>query len=170
MSDRTEFLKHLPKGSVGVEVGVWLGDFSQEILDVVEPTELSLVDPWEQNDDATNRMSTMERSQEELDAIYQGVSDRFAEEPVVIRRGRSLDVASDFIDPVDWVYIDGIHTFDAVSADLEAWWPHVKPGGMICGHDMWWEGVRKAVSQFAVKQNLALVEIDGNFLIRKREG
>ena len=36
---------------------------------------------------------------------------------------------------IDYLYIDADHTFDAVTADLEAWWPHLRIGGLIAGDD-----------------------------------
>ncbi len=46
-------LEQLPSGSVGVEIGVHRGDYSAEILRVVQPKQLHLIDPWkhEQADD-----------------------------------------------------------------------------------------------------------------------
>ena len=38
-------------------------------------------------------------------------------------------------DQFDWVYIDALHTYEAVKRDLEAWWPLVRPGGMMSGDD-----------------------------------
>lgn len=39
------------------------------------------------------------------------------------------------MESLDFVYLDGDHEYSAVMADLEAWWPLVKPGGIIAGHD-----------------------------------
>jgi predicted O-methyltransferase YrrM len=36
---------------------------------------------------------------------------------------------------IDYLYIDADHTFDAVTSDLESWWPHLKVGGLIAGDD-----------------------------------
>src|SRR6266545_2218953 len=42
------FLREMaPKGSVCAEIGVWQGDFSARILDLVKPSKLHLVDPWQ---------------------------------------------------------------------------------------------------------------------------
>lgn len=47
----------------------------------------------------------------------------------------------------DLVFIDGAHDYDSVRADILAWRPCVRAGGILCGHDFNWEGVRKAVSE-----------------------
>ena len=36
---------------------------------------------------------------------------------------------------VDLVFVDGDHRYSHAIQDLEAWWPKVKPGGIICGDD-----------------------------------
>ena len=60
--------------------------------------------------------------------------------------------ASRAFDPqsVDFVYIDGAHDYTSVCADIMAWLPIVRPGGMIAGHDYCRHdfGVRRAVDLF----------------------
>jgi hypothetical protein len=50
-----------------------------------------------------------------------------------------------------FVYLDGDHEYEAIRADLEAWYPLVVPGGILAGHDYVGEcpGVRRAVDEFA---------------------
>ena len=53
---------------------------------------------------------------------------------------------------LDWIYIDGDHTYDAARADLDAAMRVVKPGGLICADDYrlgkWWgDGVVRAVNE-----------------------
>lgn len=45
----------------------------------------------------------------------------------------------------DMVYIDGLHTFEGVSYDIEHYKSIIKPGGFICGHDYGWGNVRHAI-------------------------
>ena len=35
----------------------------------------------------------------------------------------------------DLVFIDADHRYASIKRDLEAWWPKVKVGGILCGHD-----------------------------------
>lgn len=73
-----------------------------------------------------------------------------------IIRKYSCDAARDFKDgSLDFVYIDADHTYEGVKADIESWYPKIRSGGIISGHD--YEnienqgvstGVKKAVDDF----------------------
>jgi hypothetical protein len=43
---KIDLLNILPKKSVEVEIGVWLGELSKEIVKIVQPKKLHLIDPW----------------------------------------------------------------------------------------------------------------------------
>ncbi len=59
--------------------------------------------------------------------------------------GHSLTWAAVWNRPLDFVYIDGDHRYEAVKADIQAWLPHVRAGGIIAGHDAYMPSVSKAV-------------------------
>ena len=64
---------------------------------------------------------------------------------IVPLRGMSTDVAAEFDQEIDILFIDGDHSYEVVRADLEAWLPKVKDRGFVVLHDWGWaEGVRKA--------------------------
>ena len=61
---------------------------------------------------------------------------------------------------LDFVYIDGEHTYEAVRADLEAWWDRIGDHGIMAGHD-WTDqpvhaGVKRAVTEFAEARGLTV--------------
>ena len=45
----------------------------------------------------------------------------------------------------DYVFIDGDHSYENVKADIDAWLPKVKLGGILAGHDINFPEVTKAV-------------------------
>ena len=48
----------------------------------------------------------------------------------------SSEAAGDIADEsANFVFVDGNHRYDFVMQDLEDYWPKVKPGGFLCGHD-----------------------------------
>lgn len=51
----------------------------------------------------------------------------------------------------DFVFLDGDHLPSALQRDIDLWWPLVRPGGFLCGHDF--NIVIEAVhSRFAVEK------------------
>jgi len=50
--------------------------------------------------------------------------------------GYSYEFAADFKQPIDLLFIDGNHDYEAVLQDYEQWSPFLKTGGMIAFHDV----------------------------------
>ena len=49
---------------------------------------------------------------------------------------------------VDVIFVDGGHSYEVVKADILAWLPKMKKGGIMAGHDFnAWQGVNKAVTE-----------------------
>jgi len=81
---------------------------------------------------------------------------RYGERASLLRL-KSQNAASLFDDGTfDLIYIDGDHTFDGVSRDLAAWFSKVRPGGVFCGDDYDWDGVKRAVHKFVEERGLQL--------------
>ena len=63
----------------------------------------------------------------------------------------SYNVADSFNNrSIDFIYIDGDHSYDSVKKDLELYLPKMKEGGVIAGHDytnLRWPGVVQAVDE-----------------------
>ena len=176
---RWNVVSQLPTGGVGAEIGVWEGDFSSQLLKRVSPSRLYLIDPWEHRGEDTYEHAFFgDRTpggQAKMDAIHDGVRSRFATAiasgQVVIVRTRSADGAKQ-VEPLDWAYIDGDHTYEAVAADLENFYASLKPGGVIAGDDYgmvgWWEdGVTRAVDEFVAGRGLELTVAGNQFLFTK---
>ncbi|CAJ1379483.1 unnamed protein product [Effrenium voratum] len=51
---------------------------------------------------------------------------------------------------LDLVFVDGAHDYESVLQDLKAWWPKLRAGGIMAGHDfsMSFPGLMRAVLEF----------------------
>ena len=183
--DRRRFLLDLmPKSSVCAEIGVHTGRFSAKILDVVDPKELHLIDPWKHETSAQFEHAkyggTADSGQQEMDARYREVLARFKANidrgQVRVHRGYSSDVLGAFPDRYfDWIYIDGNHLYEFVMQDLELALTKTKFGGYITGDDYgregWWEGgVERAVDEFCRSRPVECTAIRNNQFVLKLLG
>jgi len=74
----------------------------------------------------------------------------------------SAESASLFDDgSVDFCFIDASHVAENVKRDMEAWWPKIKLGGTLGGHDYSWGSVMFVTDKFAQDNNLKLI-VNGN--------
>jgi hypothetical protein len=117
------------------EVGVFLGDFLAFTLSL-EPSELHLIDPFEEQLVSGNRDGDSIRTCHGNDAIA-FVRQRFeGDDRVFIHRAWSPQGLLQFYrEYFDLVYLDESHTYEDVKKDLAAALTRVKPEGFICGHD-----------------------------------
>jgi len=174
-------LELMPKNSICAEIGVWKGDFSKKILQIVQPKELHLIDPWKfESEQAYNNAWYGRKigSQDAMDQIYNFVIEQFRNEVknnrVFIHRDLSIKAGKSFTDNYfDWVYIDGNHLYEFVKKDLELFYIKVKKGGFITGDDYeeegWWKGgVKKAVDEFLQKGIVKKIKIkNSQFILEK---
>ena len=180
---RRTLVEHLPKGTVGAEIGVFAGDFSELLLRRAAPRTLHLIDPWLSQSGETYRRALYGANQLDqagMDALHQRVLKRFGqrieEKSVIVHRQSSEEALSQFADgELDWVYIDGDHTLSAVLSDLRLTYQKVKRGGFIAGDDYlmggWWgDGVVAALHQFLGECGAKIVidcVIGSQFLLKR---
>jgi len=173
-TDRQDFLEHvssrIPENSVCIEVGVYVGGFSQMILDTLNPRLLYLVDPWETGSDKNStekhyvhldNLPTAYSNNEMLKGIMEKFSSQIINNKVKIQVGFSYDVVDEFPDDFfDFIYIDACHLYGSIKADLEMFLPKLKTDGLMCGHDyanFGGFGVVEAVDEFIINNNLKWV-------------
>ena len=133
--DRETMLEVIPKGGTVAEVGTFKGYFSGQIAKVVRPRMLHLIDldfgPFEEN----------------LICVHER------------HVGDSSTILSSFAPAsLDWIYIDGDHSYEGARKDLEAAHRALKPGCLMTIND-WtnWAtlsvgpyGVARATNEFVI--------------------
>jgi len=143
----------------GAEIGCAWGGFSIQVLATwISGEKYYMVDTWKKlpsNEYLENQDSC------DYDNWFSScckIAD--LDKRVTMIRMRSLEAAGNFNDEsLDWAYIDSAHDFKNVSQDLNAWYPKVKRGGLLGGHDFMTKSsghieVDKAVEEFCYTRNL----------------
>eukprot|EP00992_Anisonema_acinus_P003829 TRINITY_DN14181_c0_g1_i1.p1 TRINITY_DN14181_c0_g1~~TRINITY_DN14181_c0_g1_i1.p1 ORF type:complete len:289 (-),score=64.61 TRINITY_DN14181_c0_g1_i1:79-894(-) len=127
----------------GAEVGVFQGEFSREILSEW-PGKLYMIDAWQhRTNDSTDGMA-WSNVDKNLDDAWHNANYNLANATTFIYAHRrkmirsfSVPAAKRFPDGFfDFVFIDALHTYEASSQDIAAWYPKVKDGGILFGDDM----------------------------------
>jgi len=140
---RWKLISHLIKERLklkrGAEIGVWKGETSEYLLSHHKKLKLTCVDPYEfyVHYDTYHNLGQY-NAQEKLDNLCAAVRNRlkkkFGERVRWIRK-RSVEAAKDVDDgSLDFAFLDGNWGFKFVLADILAWEPKIRKGGIIIGH------------------------------------
>lgn len=143
-----------------VEVGVERGETSRLLLEAFPDAKLYMVDSWrEAPEDSAYRQSGDRCGRTTQGQHYDNLQIvRVMRLAAGWRRCEIVAFpsveAARLLRPnrFDAVFLDADHTYESVKADLEAWWPRVRDGGILCGHDYCTgrralAGVKKAVDE-----------------------
>ena len=148
-------VENSPSDGTLVEVGSWMGKsviyLAVEAVNAKTEQRIVAVDTWGDHVAVTSGETF------DGEATYQSYLENIA--PVADRietlRMRSTDAAATFEDSsCDFVFIDASHKYEDVLDDLEAWYPKVKDGGVLAGHDVHWPGVARALREFVSANDL----------------
>ncbi len=81
-----------------------------------------------------------------FDEFQRNIENARVKDMVIPHVDFSTAVARDFNEPVEFIFIDGLHEYEGVRDDFESWYPKVVNGGTIAFHDSTcWPGVYQLV-------------------------
>lgn len=131
-------------GMVCVEIGSYLGASSCFIAAGIKKTKRKAkfycVDTWENDAMTEGKRETFQVFVENTQK-YQDI--------IIPLRGISVEVAKTFKDIIDFLFIDGDHSYEGVKADVDAWFPKLSENVIVIFHDYGWaEGVQRVVNEF----------------------
>ena len=140
--------------TVGCEIGVEKGKNAQTMFEIIPNLKLYAVDPYKQHTRLSNGATGYLRH---FDDRYLRMVKRQAQKRLQGRNAEIIekfsgDAVKDIPDNcLDFVYIDGDHSYDFVMLDIIVWGRKVRKGGIVSGHDYFYnndkEGRRAKVTQ-----------------------
>jgi len=138
---------------IGAEIGVLKGENAEKILETLNIKKLFLVDPFIEYIDGN-------------EALYSGAACSYSKK-IAIKRLKNFSniewvfktsdkAVNNIPDSLDFVYIDANHNYEFVKNDIESYYPKVRIGGVLGGHDFSGDylGVVQAVIEFTKSKNL----------------
>lgn len=156
---------------VALEVGIGYGTHAKNILKNTNVATLFLVDPMRQyendgfSDDIMRQIPKIHgKNFDELYGLIQNELSPWAARTVFIRKP-SLEVTEIPDGSVDFIFLDGDHSYTAVLADLKHWMPKLASGGMLMGDDYWMADVARAVHEYE-----ASADRKADFIVKPSSG
>lgn len=184
VQNREEFLielkSYLPIPCHVAEIGVLHGDFSEMILNIINPETLALVDPYvvseSKYDEALNNLATAYSTEADYINLLKRFDDKIKAEQVIVNKEFSQNAVKNFPDKgLDCIYMDASHIYFDVKGDLTEWLPKLKENGVMCGHDYIEHssfGVIQAVDEFMSEYGFEMIifnEDGGDWALKRKQ-
>ena len=130
------------KDMTGIEIGCYAGESTEIFINSGLFKTFYCIDPWKFNNSSFYK--TVKCAEQLFDKRF--------ENNKIIRKIKdySWNAVNNFQDEsIDFIYVDGNHTYEACKKDLELYYPKIKKNGIVSGHDYERKyGVYNAVNEF----------------------
>jgi predicted O-methyltransferase YrrM len=118
-----------------IEVGCYVGLTTRSLVDINPGVIVHAIDHFEGNADDENNACYLNYGKEKVKETFcENLADVLFDR-VFLHVGTSEFYARVWPFQVDVVFLDANHSYEEVCKDIQAWSPHVRPGGFLCGHD-----------------------------------
>lgn len=150
------------KPLVAVEIGTGFGENALSLLHELSIERLYCIDPFVPYLDGDDKIQT----------IYSSMSEHTLKsllkfKNVTFIRKFSSEACEEIPENVDFVYIDGNHSYKYVLADLRDYYPLIHEKGIIAGHDVLWSSVRKSLDDFCREKTIRPFVLPPDWIITK---
>lgn len=130
------------KNKTMIEIGSYIGESTKVFADNFK--KVICIDPFIDDYDPNDEACKMAK----FDAVYNKFVENMKPYNNVVHIKKTSDDAISDIEKVDFIYIDGMHTYDQVKKDILNYINVLNIGGHIAGHDYntFWSNVLNAVN------------------------
>lgn len=160
INTRDEINLLLKPNSVGCELGVFEGEFSEILLSEDKFSKLYLVDLFDGIVESGDKSGNNIKSKNSLDLLNSVLNKFVNKQCVEIVKKDSVSFLESFPDNYfDFIYIDTSHQYEHTKRELNTSLRKIKKDGIIAGHDYnryRFDGVVRAVDEFSKENNLKL--------------
>ncbi len=146
-------IRNLGDDLIGLELGVARAETSYYFLEnCPNIKKYYCVDPWQPYMDWNGMISVQLISDMKLAAM---TNLSYFKDKVEIIQENSRDAKTKIADEyLDFIFIDGDHSYDAALFDMSMYWPKVKKGGLFAGHDTGMKTVDDAIAKFRYENGI----------------
>lgn len=137
-----------------VEVGCKEGRTTGHILKTVPDSRVIAIDPWmmqEKSADPTKETYEAWDFQKIEQTFWTNVGEHKGRCAMLRKTSEKAATSLVFAPPasIDIIFIDALHDYEHVKQDIALWWPKVRIGGVLSGHDFnhKWPGCERAVAE-----------------------
>lgn len=132
-----ECVEKAPEGGTIVEMGCWQGRSICSVAEIIKRKKLKVI--------CIDMGETQWYDQykpfppHKLADIFKTNTQRFGLE-IEYYKGTTVAAAAHYAEKglkADVIMIDAGHAFQEVKGDIYSWWPMLKDGGVMCGHDFY---------------------------------
>lgn len=138
-----------------IEVGVADSRNARKIMDNLRIERLYLIDSWHSKYNK-NCFKWLKKTSE----LWED------DKRIIIIKANSSEAYTLFQpESIDYIYVDGGHSYDVVKSDIDRYYPLVKKGGMLSGHDYsidMPDRVFSAVNEFADRYSFVVHHMENN--------
>lgn len=157
---------------IAIEVGSWMGASARDIAKMLPPNGyLISVDTWLGSEEHQPGESFYTIPIQQL--FHQFLSNTIHENlqhKIIPMRTESVNAAKLLASinfKADFIYIDAAHDYESIKADLYAWYPLLKEGGVFCGDDFHHPPIIQAVNEFAKEFGLKIAPASCWLLVKE---
>lgn len=150
------FIKQLGTNLIGCELGVKEGHNLRYLLDRAD-TSIAMsyaVDPWKPYIDGDWGLQSQDLVTGWKNTAMAILNDY--QHKIQFLEMTSTEATAHIPDnSLDYIFIDGDHSYEAVLKDVTTYWSKIKSGGIFAGHDWNLDSVNRAVKEFREENQIA---------------